>query len=93
LNKIKEDFGDLFTGLGCMKEEYHIQMKDNVKPVVHAPRKAPHTTRDKLKDTLDKMSNDLIIAPVDIPTDWVSSLVVVDKGTKLRLCIDPKDLN
>ena len=35
-----------------------------------------------------------IIAPVDRPTDWVSSLVVVQKkNKKLRLCIDPKDLN
>ena len=35
-----------------------------------------------------------IIAPVMDPTDWVSSLVVVEKKNgKLRLCIDPKDLN
>jgi len=34
-----------------------------------------------------------IIAPVQCPTDWVSSLVVVEKGNKLRVCIDPKDLN
>ena len=28
------------------------------------------------------------------PTDWVSSLVVIEKKNKqLRLCIDPKDLN
>ena len=27
------------------------------------------------------------------PTDWISSQVVVRKGNKLRLCIDPRDLN
>ena len=33
------------------------------------------------------------IVKVTEPTDWVSSLVVVVKGEKIRLCIDPKDLN
>ena len=32
--------------------------------------------------------------PVKEPTDWVSSLVVVEKkNKKLRVCLDPKDLN
>ena len=32
---------------------------------------------------------------VDVPTDWVSSIVIVEKpGTgKLRICLDPKHLN
>ena len=35
-----------------------------------------------------------IITPVDTPTDWISSLVVVAKSDKtVRLCIDPKPLN
>jgi len=35
-----------------------------------------------------------IIDKVTIPTDWVSSLVVVQKtNKKLRLCLDPRDLN
>ena len=35
-----------------------------------------------------------IIAPVTTPTKWVSSLVVVPKKTgKLRLCLDPRNLN
>jgi hypothetical protein len=27
------------------------------------------------------------------PTEWISSQVIVRKGSKLRLCIDPKDSN
>ena len=27
------------------------------------------------------------------PTDWVSSMVTVYKNGKVRICIDPKDLN
>ena len=35
-----------------------------------------------------------IIRPVSTPTSWISSLVIVAKANgKLRLCIDPKDLN
>ena len=35
-----------------------------------------------------------IIAPVTTPTPWVSSLMVVPKKDgKIRLCLDPKDLN
>lgn len=34
-----------------------------------------------------------IIAPVKRPTDWVSSMVVVAKPNKLRICIDPSNLN
>ena len=32
---------------------------------------------------------------VDEPTDWVSSMVVVEKpkSNKLRVCLGPKDLN
>ena len=34
-----------------------------------------------------------ILTPVNGPTDWVSSMVTVVKSNKLRICIDPKDLN
>lgn len=34
-----------------------------------------------------------IIAPVEQPTDWVSSMVIVAKKNKLRICLDPTDLN
>ncbi|XP_033121550.1 uncharacterized protein K02A2.6-like [Anneissia japonica] len=33
------------------------------------------------------------ITKISEPTDWVSSMVVVVKGNKLRICSDPKDLN
>ena len=35
-----------------------------------------------------------IVSPVNAPTDWVSSLVVVEKPNgKLRICLDPRNLN
>ena len=33
------------------------------------------------------------IAKITEPTDWVNSMVTVVKGDKIRMCLDPKDLN
>ena len=33
------------------------------------------------------------IAKITEPTDWVNSMVTVVKGDKIRICLDPKDLN
>ena len=47
-----------------------------------------------MKEELTQLVEKKIIEKVTEPTDWVSSLVVVEKKNgKLRLCIDPKDLN
>lgn len=32
-------------------------------------------------------------SPIITPTEWVSPLATVVKPNKIRLCIDPKDLN
>jgi hypothetical protein len=54
----------------------------------------PHALRDRLKAKLDAMQAAGVIAKVTRPTDWVNSLVVVEKPNgKLRICLDPKDLN
>ena len=56
--------------------------------------RVPVAVREKLKSELERMTAQNIIAPVTTPTPWVSSLVVVPKKDgKLRLCLDPKDLN
>ena len=45
------------------------------------PEEFPHSKRDPLKKELDRMENVSIIekVPLKEPTDWVSSLVCVDK--------------
>ena len=43
---------------------------------------------------LEQLCEQDILALVTEPTSWVSSMVVVPKGDgKLRICLDPKDLN
>ena len=63
------------------------------KPVVHPPRRPPHALAAKIADKLDDMERNGHIKKVDEPTDWVNSMVTVVKNEKIRICIDPKDLN
>ena len=39
------------------------------------------------------MERDGIIATVTTPTKWISNMVTVKRPDKLRVCIDPRDLN
>ncbi|KAL5479802.1 hypothetical protein EMCRGX_G023380 [Ephydatia muelleri] len=66
-----------------------------VKPVISPPRNQPVTIRDRLKTELNKMESMGVIVAVEEPTDWVNSLVVVEKPKtkQLRICLDPRPLN
>ena len=91
---ILEEFKEVFQGLGCLNYEYDIKIDANVPPVVHPPRRVPFALRSRLKAQLQKMEAEGVIAPVEEPTPWVNSLVVVKKPNgSLRVCIDPRDLN
>ena len=50
--------------------------------------------RQKVKDELERMERLEVIERVHEPTDWVNSMVTATKSNgKLRICIDPRDLN
>ena len=89
------DFADVFTGLGCVSNVvHHINIKPNVEPVVHPPRRVPVTLRPAVKAELERMEQLNVIEKIDEPTEWVNSMAVVVKPNgKLRICIDPRDLN
>ena len=44
---------DVFGELGCLPGEYHINIDETVKPVVHPPRRVPFALRHKLKAELE----------------------------------------
>ena len=87
------DFEDVSSGLGCLPGEYHIEIDPNIRPVQHTPRSVPVPLKAKLKEKIDEMEKEGIIIQESKPTDWISSLVAVQKPGKLRVCIDPQDLN
>ncbi len=83
-------YEDVFStsSVGCLPVTHHIEIDRNVKPVIHAPRKVPAALHPKIEELncMEKLD-------VSMPTEWVSSLVMVVKPNKIHMCIDPKDLN
>ena len=61
---ILDEFPEVFQGLGCLSGKYHISVDPSVQPVVHPPRRIPHSKRDPLKKELDRMENVGIIEKV-----------------------------
>ena len=89
-----EAYPDQFDRIGNFTGEYHIVLRPNNHPIIHAPRKCPIHMRDKVKAERDEMISQGIIQKVDEPIDRVYSIVYVRKSNgKLHLCLDPKDLN
>ncbi|KAK3084719.1 hypothetical protein FSP39_017965 [Pinctada imbricata] len=92
-DSIIKNYKDVFEGLGKLPTEYHIEVDPSVKPVIHPPRKIPSALQKQVKEELDRMENLGVITKQDEPTDWVHSMVIARKPGKIRICIDPKDLN
>ena len=87
-------YPDRFEGVGNFEDIYHIVTDTTIPPVVYAPRRPPISMICETKEELDQMERTGVIEKVMEPTDWVSSLVYACKQSdKLRICLDPRDLN
>ena len=76
--------------------QYHIQLIDNATPVIHPPTYGTCSHHATVQSRA--LIADDNITEVKEPTDWVNSIVCNVKETpdgkkKVRLCLDPKDLN
>lgn len=91
LNKYAEVFGN---DVGHLPGKVTLQVDESVRPVVTQPRRVPVSLKAAVKEELDRMTMQKIIAPVTAPTDWVSAMAVATKRSgSLRICVDPKSLN
>ena len=89
-------YPECFNGIWKFQGEYHITLDPSVPPVVHPPRRVPFSLWDDIKNELDDMVKNSIITKIEEgePTSWVKSLNYRQKQNgRLRLCLDPKDLN
>lgn len=43
-DSILDEFPEVFQGLDCLPEKYHISIDPSVPSVVHPPRRAPHSS-------------------------------------------------
>ena len=87
-------YPDVFKSqLGCFPGVVHLEVGGNAQPVVTPTRRIPTALKEKFRHEIKRLEDLGVIAPVEKPTPWVSSVVVATKksGT-LRVCIDPRPL-
>ena len=93
-SSVLKDYPQLFNSLGSIPDECSIHLKPDAIPVIHPPRKIPVALKDRCKAELDRMESLGVIQRVQEPSQWVSSMVNVEKKSgKLRICLDLHDLN
>ena len=94
LNDLMKEYEDIFKGLGKVEGQFKIKVDPNATPAIHAPRKIPLSILPKLESTLKTLISSGVISKIDEPTEWVNSIVIVEKKNgSLRLCLDAKELN
>ena len=80
--------------VGTYKPEHRMKIKENAIPSTMPNRKVPVAMRPPLKDELERLVKLKVITKVYEPTEWVSqSVITLKKNGKVRLCLDPKELN
>ena len=88
---------------------YKIQLKPNAKLARHAPRKVPIHLQDPFHKEIRNLEELGILEKTKGMTEWVNSFVIMEKkipidsnnshspghsmNKKLRICLDPRDLN
>jgi hypothetical protein len=91
---LKENYSDVFAGLGKFPGKYKIQVQNDAQPVIQHPRRISHKLYEPLREKLKELEGRGVITPVDKPTEWVHNLVITEKkDSSLRVCLDPKELN
>ena len=90
--KILTEFKDVFEGLGHM-DKASFTVNPEVTPVHDAPRRIAVTLHKEVRAKLEELEKKNILMKETELTDWISSMVIVAKPGKIRVCLDPKDLN
>lgn len=86
---------NVFDGLGCLRNfEYDIDLVENPQFEKYPARRIPHAIRQQVKNELDSMVKLGVIRKMENEVSpVVSPMVIVRKNNKLRICIDPTDVN
>ncbi|XP_050504417.1 uncharacterized protein K02A2.6-like [Diabrotica virgifera virgifera] len=87
---------EVFRGHGKFCGKHRITTVDKFEPVSYPPVNVPVAIRDNLKNELDRLTKRGAIVKVNEidPRASINRIVIVEKQNgKLRLCLDPLDLN
>ncbi|KAK2727953.1 hypothetical protein QYM36_008431 [Artemia franciscana] len=91
---IIDQYADVFEGIGQLPGVCKLTLKEGAVPTVPPPKRVPFALEKRLKAELDRLEQMKIIEKVTKHTDWVNSVVIVEKANgNLRICLDPVDLN
>ena len=96
--KLMQEFPEVFSGqVALMKgEKFTISLMDKAVPFcVKAPRTVPYAYWEKLREELELLQEQGIIAPVTEVTEWCAPIVVAPKkgSDRIRMCVDLSRLN
>jgi len=94
-DNVVHQYPDLFSGLGSLAVDYHIQLKESAKPfALCTPRRVALPLLPKVKAELTRMEDMGVISKVEAPTEWCAGMVVVPKPDgNIRICVDLTKLN
>jgi len=95
LNTVCEnEYPNVFNGIGKLRDyQVRLHINPEVKPVAQSVRRIPLALRPKVEEEIQRLLEQDIIEPVQGPTPWVSPVVVVPKGSGVRLCVDMRQAN
>ena len=92
--EILHKYPDIFAGIGRFGDPYKIKLRQDYTPVVLPVRNVPYVKKQAMKQELDRMEALGVISKIDIPTEFVNSLVLTGKENgEIRCCLDPRGLN
>ncbi len=94
-NGLLSDYKSVFDdNLGNLPGTQALKIDPEATPRVMANRRTPLAIRPKLKQLLDDLVKKGVITPVNVPTPWVSQVVLTHKKSgELRICLDPHEIN
>jgi len=87
-----KEYKDVFKGLGNLGT-YHIETDKSVTPKKNSARRIPVPLKNEVQAKLKELERDGVLTKVKQPTEWINSMVAVKNPNKLRICIDPANLN
>lgn len=78
---------DVFKGLGKLAVMHKITLKKDVNRLKHTARKVPVALRGRLQEELQCLQAMEVTERAEEPTDWVHSLVIVQKKSGSLTCV------
>lgn len=71
IEEIAKHYSEVFQQeLGTLPGTVHLEVDQNVTPIVAPPRHVPASLKVQLKQELDHLQEIGVITPVDEPTHW-----------------------